>query len=490
MKIKKALLLSLLFIMSTTSCQNGGASAYYKVESFNIMLKDVKDSSNSFKEGTIVDLPSTGNQKMLIIPIDFTDYPSSLLDVEQDLSRDKINTVFFGKEEDTAYESVKTYYQKSSYGKLQLDGFVSDWFHYNTTFLEASISENKEEDPTWKILRLAIEWYKEQSLVNDWPSVDEFDQNNDGYIDAVWLLYSAPFDSTSSSSFKWAFTFWDYMQQPNLESPMANTYSWGSYHFIAEGGYKLPDAHTFIHETGHLLGLEDYYSYDYRDDWGAVGLLDMMDGNIGDHNAYSKSLLNWTTPYVIEKPCSITLKPFVDTGEFIIVGNDWNGSMYDEYLMIEYYTPSGLNEFDSLKKYTNSSQMFTECGVKVYHVDARLGIYRINNMTKKWQFIDYTDKVVSTFNAYSVVMASNTSSRSMQNKDHKLIHLLEATGFNSLKNGHSVSANNNALFQKGDDFGIKKFKTFSFHDESKSPLSFVIDDLNEEGVTITFSINK
>lgn len=493
MKIQNALLLSIIFMVGATACQNKSDSingpAYYKAQSFNIALKDVKDSSNRFKEGTIVDLPSTGNQKMLVIPVDFTDYPSSYLDTEQELSRDKINDVFFGKEEDTAYESVKTYYEKSSYGKLHLDGFVSDWFHYDKTFAEASISLRKDEDPTWAILRSAIEWYKEQSVNLNWPSANEFDQNKDGYIDAVWLVYSAPFINGASSSFQWAFTFWDYMQPANLESPVANTYSWGSYYFIAEGGYKLPDAHTFVHETGHLLGLEDYYSYDYRD-WGAVGLLDMMDGNIGDHNAYSKSLLNWTTPYIVEKPCSITLKPFADSGDFIILGNDWNGSMYDEYLMIEYYTPFGLNAFDSLKKYTNSSQMFTECGVKVYHIDSRLGIYRIDRMTEKWQFMKYTDKVVSTFDSYSVVMASNTASRSMMNKDHKLIHLLEATGYNSLKDGHSISAKNKALFQKGDDFGITKFKNFQFHDGSKSPLSFVIDELNEDGATITFTVNK
>ncbi len=253
-----------------------------------------------------------------------------------------------------------------------------------------------------------------------------------------------------------------------------------------EGGYDLPDAHTYIHETGHILGLEDYYTYDPYD-WGAAGLLDMMDGNIGDHNAYSKALLGWTKPYVVQDDCTITIRPFVESGDFIIVGNNWNGSMFDEYLMLEYYTPTSLNHFDSLSPYPFSSRMFTESGVKVYHIDSRLGTYRQSAYDNNWKFTNYTDEIELSLNSYSQVMASNTASKSLVDKSHKLIHLLEASGSNSLMTGHSIAATNYTLFKEGDSFGATTFKSFTFNDESPLPFTFQITSIDENGATLSFN---
>ena len=60
------------------------------------------------------------------------------------------------------------------------------------------------------------------------------------------------------------------------------------------------DPIVVIHETGHALGLPDYYDYDDTvGPRGGVGGLDMMDGNWGDHNCFSKFLLDWMTPTVV-----------------------------------------------------------------------------------------------------------------------------------------------------------------------------------------------
>src|SRR5205085_9571813 len=57
---------------------------------------------------------------------------------------------------------------------------------------------------------------------------------------------------------------------------------------------------TLIHEMGHAFGLPDYYDYEPGNGPdGGLGGLDMMDANVGNHNAFSRWLLDWIQPDVI-----------------------------------------------------------------------------------------------------------------------------------------------------------------------------------------------
>ena len=63
---------------------------------------------------------------------------------------------------------------------------------------------------------------------------------------------------------------------------------WVSYDFVNDKyldfyNYNKLDTHTFVHESGHLLGLNDYYCYDTENTWDPAGVLDMQSYNVGDH---------------------------------------------------------------------------------------------------------------------------------------------------------------------------------------------------------------
>jgi M6 family metalloprotease-like protein len=113
------------------------------------------------------------------------------------------------------------------------------------------------------VLNKAITWFR--STYNETGS--RFDSDGDGYLDAVWLIYSAPDfskDSTLVNPHKtfWAMTSWN-KDEGNISQPVASGFSWGSYDFMYRAyGETSLDAHTYIHETGHLLGLSDYYDYE------------------------------------------------------------------------------------------------------------------------------------------------------------------------------------------------------------------------------------
>ena len=472
---------------SSSQTQEGG---YFKSVAPSITQDEYKLSAELFS------LPATGIVNLLVIPVTFTDFPITGTNATN--RRNDIQKSFFGNASDTGWQSVKSFYETSSYGNLTINGVVSDWYdssYSSSTFASLSPTGVYEDyyDPTWTMLNLAVNWYKSTTGNN----LTSYDTDNDGFIDAVYLIYNNPNASNRNYSAAgqdvyWAYTYWNYnnLASANLSSPVGMTYAWSSFDFMYEGyGTSSVDAHTYIHEMGHVFGLDDYYSYT-DGDWGAAGGVDMMDYNIVDHNAYSKYVLGWTNPYVFDNTLSqttITLSPFESSGDFILINDGWNGSAFDEYLAIEFYTPTGLNQKDSQAPYPgNGLRGFTIPGVKVYHVDSRLG--RFSNSTGS--FLGFTDTVNTGSTSYPYVAMSNSSDFSYD-PDWKLIHLLEAGGVNTFK--QFEVADNDTLFTLGETFNPNTTHgTFfnaagKFNDNTTIGYSFTVVSLTNSSVTLQFN---
>lgn len=140
----------------------------------------------------------------------------------------------------------------------------------------------------------------------------------------------------------------------------------------------VSNACTYIHETGHLLGLDDYYDYD-TENGSNVGLggADMMDYTIGDHCSYSKIMLGWVTPTIVTTTQSVTINSFESSGDVIMLLLDYNGTNFSEYLLIDLYTKTGLNETHGNQAssdlyYSNTTKSGAEYGIRVYHVSSNI----------------------------------------------------------------------------------------------------------------------
>lgn len=434
------------------------------------------------------DMPTTGDTNILVVPVRFKDsnYTEKTYGT-YDKMKENIEKAFFGEDYETGWESISSFYKKSSYNKLNIQGEVTDWFTVDKTFEEITEFTLKDyTDPTIYILRQVDDWYKE-----NYGDTKKFDIDQDGYIDAIWMVYDAPYEN--KNKIDWAYTTWDLLSEdePDKDSPIAYTYAWASVDFLFDGNYQdengntLVDAHTLIHETGHLLGLEDYYDYDGSTS--PLGSLDMMDTNIGDHNGYSKYSLGWTTPYVVTNECEITIRPFESSGDIILVKNDWNESCMDEYLLIEFYTPTGLNELDALDLKENKYKtLYQEKGIKIYHVDSRLGYYSDE------RFSEYTDVLygINTNYKYSTKLAHSNTGGKSANRNFKLIKLLENGGTNLLNDSKNV-ANDSMLFHEGDifnpyDFNRVFYEPGYFNDGEEMSYTIEIKELTDEKAVIKF----
>ena len=332
----------------------------------------------------VVGLPSQGTYDCLVVPVQFSDTAAI---TSADLN--KLNLAFNGGGDDTGWQSVNTYYSASSYGKLNVSFDIagynlagvnsvytaqhnsSYYANYNETVSDGDYQYTEYGSDA--LFREVLAWLEGRI------DLTQYDSNGDGCIDAVYLIYSADVDY-SADSFYWAYVTW-YMGAEQYDGRDAYYYLFAGFDFMDEDadsadGFEYNgkidglqiNSSTYIHETGHLLGLDDYYDYypDSGSDEG-VGGADMMDYTVGDHSAYSKIMLGWTTPQIVTQNGTFTLSPFAESGDCLLIMLNFDNSYFSEYLLIDFYTATGLNQMHAMQP---DSLLYggAQKGVRIYHV--------------------------------------------------------------------------------------------------------------------------
>lgn len=323
--------------------------------------------------------PGTGNVPFLIIPVVIPGYDSL---ATGDLWN-TINNAFFADSNDIPFESLRSYYSKSSHGKLNITGTVTDYFFperetedFNTYFDFANPNKQMEV-----FIEEALEWAKTTYDLD----LTKYDSDHNGIIDGAWFVYV--YDKKSTD----VMNFWAYSSTTGItgtpENPKINNFGWLGSTFLTEslGEDKGNDGHVIIHESGHMFGLSDYYSYNQSvsDRYAPLGRADMMDNNCSDQNPFSKMMMGWQKPYVVTGNCTITLKADQNLDQCILIPYDEKDyskaidkdtglvdiNLFDEYLLVDFYTDKNLNEKGYEQYYVDSIKGY---GVRIYHVDNRL----------------------------------------------------------------------------------------------------------------------
>ena len=416
--------------------------------------------------------PSIGESHLLVIPVWFTDSSTYISDAKKESVRQDIQTAYFGTSSETGWESVSSYYKKDSFNKLTISGKVSTWYSCG----KASSYYRDDDDyatRTSALVSSAVSWYK---VSGQSTSLSEFDADKDGYLDGVMLIYGAPDYNAAGQSENnlWAYCYWTQTNKGSAANPDANAFFWASYDFmysktnalsrtgkstygsgITSNGSVI-DAHTYIHEMGHVFGLDDYYDYTYQ--YSPAAGFSMQDNNVGGHDPFSRLALGWVEPFVPDKTCTFQVNTMESSGELVILSPNYIGSPFDEYIILELYSPQGLNQKDTLYKYGGYAQGVNDVGVRVWHVDARL--YSVTGYIGNKPIGEVTNVIEQ--GSFYINATNNTSSgeRAINyagKKEYNINHLIR----NNKKNPYNDASTLNAsmLFKTGSSFSISDYSS-------------------------------
>jgi len=374
-------------------------------------------------------MPTTGTVKILVLLLAFSDYAGAT-------DKAVLESRLFGSGTGVPpYDSLANFYDRSSYGQLAITGNVLGW--YQTSYARSTI--NATDSGRENVIKEALNYYDAQG-----HDFSQYDNDGDGTIDYLCVFWSGPHEDWSD--FWWGYYTGFYDAAYRLDGKRLASYSWQWELYNYPSGSFSPA--TIIHETGHALGVPDYYDYDDAvGPRGGVGGLDIMDSE-GDHNGFSKFMLDWITPTVVSSGTqAVTLRAsglYPDAALFM--PNAVGGRIFDEYFMVQNRLRCG-----------NDTGLFTHGdGLIVWHIDARLNTWS-------------TDFLYD--NSYTA---------------HKLLRLMEADGLEEIET-YAAYADAGDYYRAGAAFGPATFPNTDRYSGSSTAmtLSAITGTTTPMGATIT-----
>ena len=254
------LLIALTFSVSTsfadeTETISESSSTYYLHENSNV---------DTIHATTVGAMPCIGEARIIVFYVDFLNgSPNWTKTVEE------VNDMFFSEtaknDSSLAYsesDSLRSYYYRSSYGKVDITGTVYEYqtAHDTSYYTDANMA-----------LGEVIEYYR--NIIN-W---DDYDGNNDGYIDGIYLIARNSHSFSSAAGFV-DFNYSSIVSQKGVEK----------YCFLVSDTLL-----TLLHETCHMFGPPDMYQGVNVNPEGLETHSFMNGGLFGDLPSPTKFALGW-----------------------------------------------------------------------------------------------------------------------------------------------------------------------------------------------------
>lgn len=319
---------------------------------------------------------SHGTNGLLVIFIGFTDGYA--------YDEAKLRDMFEGDyPQEERLHSVKSYFRYATYGKADFD---VQYCCYNT-----GMTSKQGYDSVQQLYnKFLFNIFREVRKKN--PALTRAtDKNGDGLVDmVVFLCGGDPYKTVGDGDAYYLYggamsTSSD--RDPDPKNPTIYRFVKMAYDNVRtplRRGNQYTGPRVLLHELCHGFGIEDYYDFhDYNGELiSSLGGFDMQEDNLGDCNPFSRFSCGWTEPYVITPDIdSITVRIGCsgDCPDAVMIPTSlgWNGTPFDEYLLIDVLSPVGAGGWDwgaisFLSNGTINYDATASGGVRILHVDARL----------------------------------------------------------------------------------------------------------------------
>jgi M6 family metalloprotease-like protein len=272
--------------------------------------------------------------------------------------------------------SMQEYFLEVSYGSYLVEGSVYGWF----------------TQPTFDYWAFFTDFF---AAADPFIDYSEFDRDNDGYVDAVWVFHAGPGqEETHDPSDIWSYALWglDWMTDDGV---IIDRFACNP-EMHADG--SIITIRVACHEASHVLGLPDLYDYngkldtttyytpgDVNDhplvDWclmGYAGYNIMSYGTRQDPAhlcAWSKSQLGFVTPVALTESRHDLEILEVETNP-VIYRIDHPGPGSQEYFLLENRNSNSPSKFDHLDSdfsayfpWFTPGQNQKDPGLLILHVD-------------------------------------------------------------------------------------------------------------------------
>ena len=314
----------------------------------------------------------SGSLKNLVVLLRFSDHASRSVPPTTDI--DVLMNAPGGDATLAPTGSVRDCFLENSYGQLSIDSTVAYWVTLPNTEAYYANGNSGLTTKTHEALKFALDTLDADSNFN----FTDFDQDNDGNIDAITFLhsgYGAEWGGTSADgaaavnrmwSHKWAISgAWFSSENVRVYDYHISPSIWGT------SGTNIGRIGVICHETGHFLGLPDLYDGNDSDGDGrsgsGIGSYGLMANSWGfdglqlyppHMSIWSKAALGWVNPTVIGTPGTYSL----GQAETNSAGYRINlGYPTGEYLLIENRQPVGLDS------------AMPQGGLAIFHIDEAAG---------------------------------------------------------------------------------------------------------------------
>jgi M6 family metalloprotease-like protein len=302
--------------------------------------------------GSYNSFPTIGEQNLLVILVNFQDVQFTLPTSEFD---SLFNQPGYSKYGMTG--SVYDYFTDNSNGKLKLNiDVVGPYTLSEARAFYGGNVEGRDQNPT-AMSKEAV------YLANGDVDYTKYDNDNDGKVDGLYILYAGHGEEAGASSDAiWAHK-WELIPQINLDGVYLNYYSCSA-ELSGNSGENITGIGVICHEFLHVCGLPDLYDTDYSGSGGQsfdVGPWDPMGSGTWNNqgktpsmvNAYSRSVLGWSELDTLVDPKSVQLRNTI---------NFTDGYLLPTLVTDEFFV------FES-RKLEKWDEHLPNSGMLIYHID-------------------------------------------------------------------------------------------------------------------------